>query len=129
MIYNTELLKSNLCHYNNVYILVRGNITIKGDNGAEVAIKNCAPLIKFITKVNGTTIDDIEELDLVMPMHNLLQYSSSYSDTTKSLWLFLKDEPTNFNADIGDNVAFKSFMYKTKLVRKTEAPLTANKNK
>ena len=38
IIYNTEVLKSNLCDYNDAYILVEGNITIVGDNGAEVAI-------------------------------------------------------------------------------------------
>ena len=60
VIYNTEVLKSNLCDYNDAYILVRGDITIVGENSAEVAFKNCVPFITCITKINGTTIDDAE---------------------------------------------------------------------
>ena len=51
---------------------------------ARVAFKNCAPFIKCIIKIDGTTIDDTKDLDLVMPMYNLLEYSSNYSDTTGS---------------------------------------------
>ena len=61
IIYNTEVLKSNLYDYNNVYILVRGNITIIGHQVTQVAFKNCAPFTKCITKINGTTIDDAED--------------------------------------------------------------------
>ena len=51
----------------------------------EVAFKNCAPFIKCITKIDGTTIDGVEDLDFVMGMYNLLEYSSNYFDTTGSL--------------------------------------------
>ena len=47
--------------------------------------KNCAPFINSITKADGTTIDDAEDLYMVMPMYNLIEYSSKYSDTTNSL--------------------------------------------
>ena len=50
-----------------------------------MAFKNCAPFIKFITKIDGTIIDDAEDLDLVMLMYNTTEYSSSFSDTTSSL--------------------------------------------
>ena len=61
------MLKSNLCDYNDAYILVRGDITIIGRNILiEEAFKNCALFIKFITKIDGTTIDNAEDLDLVM---------------------------------------------------------------
>ena len=79
IIYNTEVLKSNPCDYNDAYILVRGDITIVGENRAEVAFM-------CISKIDGTTIDEAENLDLVMPMHNLLEYSSNYSDMASSLW-------------------------------------------
>ena len=52
-------------------------------------------------------------------MYNLIEYSSNYSDTTGSLWFYSKDEATNFNVDIGDNVAFKSSVYRTKLPGET----------
>ena len=55
IIYNTEVLKSNLCDYNNAYILVRGDITVKAAPATQVAFKNCAPFTKCITKIDGTT--------------------------------------------------------------------------
>ena len=65
----------------------------------KVAFKNSTTFTKCITKIDGTTIDDTEDLDLVMPIYNLIQYSSNYSETTGSLWFYSKDETTNFNAD------------------------------
>ena len=50
--------------------------------------KNCAPFTKCITTIDVTTIDDAKDLDLVMPMYNLLEYSSNYSETTGSLWFY-----------------------------------------
>ena len=50
-----------------------------------MAFKNCAPFIKFITKIDGTIIDDAKDLDLVMLVYNTIEYSSSFSDTTSSL--------------------------------------------
>ena len=94
-------MKSNLCHYNNAYIIVRGDIIILGRNQtSEVASKNCAPFIKCITKMDRTTIGDAEDLELVISIYNLIEYSSNYSDTTGSLWFYLKNEAADFNADI-----------------------------
>ena len=121
IIYSTEGLKSILCGYNDPYILVRGDISIIGDNRHKVAFKICAPFTKFITKIDVTTIVDAEDLYLVMPMCNLLECSSNYSDTTGSLWFYSKDEATNFNADIVNRNNFKIFNYKAKLLGNTEA--------
>ena len=52
-----------------------GDIAVVQCNGNQLAFKNCAPFIKCVTKIGGTTIDDAEDLDLVMLMYNLLQYS------------------------------------------------------
>ena len=84
-IYNTEILKSHLGDYNDAYILVRGEITILVYPVTQVAFKNCAPFTKYITKIDGTTIDDAEDLDLVMSMCSLIEHSSNYSDITGSL--------------------------------------------
>ena len=105
--YNTEVLKSNLCDYNDAYILVKGDITVTASPEIQVAFKNCAPFTKHITKIDGATIDDAE----VMPMCNLIEYSSNYSETTGCLWFYSKDEATNFTADIADTNEFKSFKY------------------
>ena len=105
-----------------------GEITIIGGNEAQVAFKNCAPFIKCITKIDGTMIDDAEDLDLVIPMYDLLEYSLNYSDTAGSLWFYSKDEATNVNANIATNDDFKSFKYKTKLVGERDAQIAPNNN-
>ena len=116
IIYNTKVLKSNLRDYNDVILLGRGNITITGDQVTQVALKNCAPFTNCITKINRTTIDDAKDLDLVMPMYILIEYSSNYSETAGSLWFYSKDEAIGFNADIANTNNFKSLMYKAKLL-------------
>ena len=64
--YNAEVLKSNLCDYNDAHILVRDKITIIGHQVIQVVFRSCAPCTKSITKIYGTAIDDAEDLDLVM---------------------------------------------------------------
>ena len=71
IIYNTEVLKFNVCDYNDAYILIRGNIIIR-HQATQVAFKNCAPFTKFITKIDETTTDDAEDLDLVIAMYNMI---------------------------------------------------------
>ena len=92
--YNTGVLKSNLCNYNDAYILERDDITVTAAAATQVEFKNCTPFTKRITKIDGTTIDDAEDLDLTLAMYNLIEYSSNYSGTTGSLWFYSKDEIT-----------------------------------
>ena len=68
-----------------------------------------APFTKCITKIDGTTIHDAEELFLVIPMYNLIEYSPNYSETTGSLQFYSKD------TGIANNNNFKFFEYKAKL--------------
>ena len=76
--YNTEGLKSNLCNCNNANILLRGDIAVAAVPETQVALKkNCAPFTKCITKIDWTTIDDAENLDLGMSMYNRIEYSSN----------------------------------------------------
>ena len=82
IIYNAEVLQFNLCDYRDAYILVRGNITTIGHQVTQEAFKNCARFPKCITKIDRTTIHDAEDFDLVMPVHNLIEYISNYSKTT-----------------------------------------------
>ena len=82
IIYIMEVLKSNLCDQNDAYILVRGGITIIGHQVTQIAFKKCAPFTKCITKIDETTIDDAENLNLVMLMCILIEYSSNYSEIT-----------------------------------------------
>ena len=122
IIYSTEVLKSNPCNFNDDYILVRGDITILGRYAAnQVTVKNCGPFTKCKPKPDGTTTDDVEDLDLLKLMYNLLEYSSDYFDKTDSSWFYPKDEAINFNAHIGNTDVFKSFKYKAKLLTNADA--------
>ena len=62
IIYNTEVLKSNVCDYNDAYILVRGDITVTVAPATQISFKNCAPFTKCITKIDRITIDGVEDL-------------------------------------------------------------------
>ena len=91
---STEVLKSNLCDYNDANILVRVDITIIRHLAIEVVLKNYALSSKFITNIDAAMTDDAEDLDLILPMYNLIICSSNYSDTAGSLWFYSKDEAT-----------------------------------
>ena len=93
-------LRSDLCDCSDAYIVVKGDITLEGDNDASkrnknLAFKNNAPFINCISKINGVQIDNAEYLDVVMPMHNLLEYRKNYKKTTSSFWNYYRDEVSN----------------------------------
>ena len=88
--------------------------------------KNWEPFIKCITKFDEKTIENAEDLDLVMPMYNLIEYNSHYSEITGSLWFYSKEEATDFDADIANDDNFKSFKYKANLLGSTAAWLPPN---
>ena len=95
----TSVLRSDLCDYSSAYIIVKGDITVTNLNNAKrnkaVAFKNNAPFINCISKINGIKIDNAEDLDVVMPMYNLPEYSKNYRKTTGSLWNYYRDQPSN----------------------------------
>ena len=108
IIYPTEVLKPNFCDYIlHAYILLWSDISIIGQNNAtQVAFEDCAPFNKSITKIDGTAIDDAEDLDLVMPMYNLLKCRWNYFNTAGSWGFHSKGEPTNLNNDIAILIFF-----------------------
>ena len=67
-------MKSNLCDFDDAYILVRGDFTIIGYQAKQVAFKNRAPFTTCIRKIDGTKIDNAEDLDLVMPMYFIISF-------------------------------------------------------
>ena len=85
----TSMLRLNLCDFSNAYIVVKGDITVTEPNNAKrnksVAFKDKAPFINCIQKINGVQIDNAEDLDFIMLMYNLLEYSKNYRKTTGSL--------------------------------------------
>ena len=110
------MLRSNLCDYADSYILVKGTITIigAGDDAAarradernkRVTFKNCAPFTKCLSRINNTDIENAHDIDIVMPMYNLIEYSDNYSKISGSLWQYYKDDP---NDNLADSESFKS---------------------
>ena len=98
--FETEVIKSNLCDYSDAYVLVTGNITATGgDANTRVAFKNCAPFTKCITHINDEHVDNADNLDIIMPMYNLIEYSHNYSDTSASLWQFKRDKQNMNNGN------------------------------
>ena len=89
--FKTSMLRSDLCDYSDAYIVVKGRISVRGTNDAnkrnkKLTFKNNAPFRSCISKINNTFIDNAEDLDIVMPMYNLLECSKNYSVTSGSLW-------------------------------------------
>ena len=84
----TPMLRAVLCDFSDAYIVVKGDITVTELDNAKrnksFAFKNNAPFINCIWKINGVEIDGAEDLDVVMPMYNLLEYSKNYEKTTGS---------------------------------------------
>ena len=123
--FKTSMLRSDLCDFSDAYIVVKGNITVTkktftaddieapnntaanatatntaNDNAfgeKKLVFKNNAPFINCISKINGVQTDNAEDLDVVMPMYNLLEYSKNYRKTTGRLHYreHYRDEPSN----------------------------------
>ena len=90
--FETKVIKSN-CDDSDAYILVTENITSTNtsDANTRIAFKNRAPFTKCITHINDEHVNNADNLDIIIPMYNLLGYSDNYSDTSGSLWQFKRD--------------------------------------
>ena len=117
----TPMLRSDLCDFRDVYIVVKGTITTEQNTNINndghnkpFVFKNNAPFISYILKINSVLIDNAEDLDFVMPMYNLIEYKKNYRKTTGSLWNYYRDEPDN--DEIRDS---KSFKYRTSITGNT----------
>ena len=94
------MLRSDLCNYSDPYIVVKGRISVRGNNDAtkrkkKLNFKNNAPFRSCISKIKSTLIDNAEDLHVVIPMYNLLEYRDNYSMTSGSLWIYYRDELNN----------------------------------
>ena len=128
--FKTSLLRSDLCDYSDAYIVAKGDITLTKTNGRGIidirnrflAFKNNVPFTNCISKINNGLIDNAKDLNIVMPMYNLLEYSKNYRKTKGSLWNYYRDEPNNpptdnYNANPITNS--ESFKYKSSITGKT----------
>ena len=133
--FKTPMLRSNLCDYSDAYILVKGTITVKApgvNNNANnirdkrnrpVILKNKAPLVSCITRINGELIEDADDLDIIISMYNLLEYSKNYRKTIGSLYNYYRDELSDdADDDNFDNIKVvnsNTFKYKIKITGNT----------
>ena len=125
----TSVLRSDLCDISDAYIVVKGIVTVSADEtdrdemNRQVILKNNAPFIFCISKINGVLVENEEDLDIGMPMYNLLEYNKNYSKTCASLRNYYTDELTDEkNDNNGPNknvINSKSFTYKTSITGST----------
>ena len=89
--FKTTMLKSSLCDYSDAYILIEGTITVNNTAAADadanntnkkVMFKNCAPFTNCMSEINNTIADNTKDIDIVMPMYNLIEYSDNHSKTS-----------------------------------------------
>ena len=133
--FKTPTSRSDLCDYSDAYILVKGTITvtapgankdannIRDKRNRPVILKNNAPFVSCITRINGELIEDADDLDIVMSMYNLLEYSKNYRKSIGSLYNYSRDELSD---DADDNnfdnikvVNSNTFKYKNKIIGNT----------
>ena len=133
--FKTPMLRLSLCDYSDAYILVEGTITvtalgvnndasnIRDKKNRPVILKNNAPFVLCITRINGELIEDANDLDIVIPMYNLLEYSKNYRKTIGLLYNYYRDELSD---DADDNnfdnikvVNSNTFKYKIKITGNT----------
>ena len=129
--FKTTMLKSSLCDYSDVYILLKGTVSVNNtaadgpatnNTNKKVISKNCAPFTNCISEINNTQIDNAKYIDIVMPMYNLIEYSDNYAKTTGSLWHYCKDIPARNNNQIvifAENNLTDSFNFKVKFTGQT----------
>ena len=125
--FKTSMLRSDLCDYSDAHVWVKGTITVTNPNtnvnfDSRLTLKNNAPFISGISKINGELVENAEDLDIVMPMYDLLEYSKNYEKTSGSLFNYCRDEPKEHTLGVGNyavNISIrnsKSFDYKAKIV-------------
>ena len=130
--FKTTMPRSSLCDYSDAYILFKGNISVDNtvvsavdpnNRNKKVIFKNYARFTNCLSKINNSQIDNVEYIDIVMPMYNLTEYSDNYSKTSGSLWQYCKEIPAVNNAgdivDLNGANATDSFTFKTKITGHT----------
>ena len=133
--FKAPMLRSNICDYSDAYILVKGTITvmapgaynnannIRDKRNRPLILKNNAPFVSCITRINGELIEDADDLDIVMSMYNLLEYSKNYRKTIGSLYNYYRDELSDDADDNNfDNIKVINsniFKYKNKITGNT----------
>ena len=96
------------------------------NNDKKVLFKNCAPFTDCISEIDNTERDSAKDVDIVMPMYDLKEYSNNYLKTSWSLWQNYRGELNLDNTDnvahfIGGNYNSRSIKYRHRITEKTNA--------
>ena len=135
-------MRNDLCDFNYAYIVVTGKITATNPGNdanvynRKVSLKNSAPFFNCTLKINSQLIEDAQDLDIVIPMYNLLYYSKNFRKTRGSFWNYYPDMPKSGhdnNVDLRQRIIYpikdsQSFNYKTKLFGNVDAVADAADN-
>ena len=132
--FKTTMLKSSLCDSGDAYILVKGTISVNNTAVADAAVnnddkkvifKNGTPFTNCISQINNTQVDNAKDIDIVMPMYNLMEYSDNYAKTSGSLWQYCKNIPARNNnnnngiVNLTEGNTIDSFNFKAKITGQT----------
>ena len=116
-----EVIKPNLRDYSDVYILVTGNIAVaNGNQNTLVSFKNCSPFTRCLTHLNDENVETADNLDIILNLYNLIEYSDNYEQSSGSLWQYKRDEQNLNAAGNIDNVNahdLSSSKYKSNLLK------------
>ena len=93
--FKTSMIRSNLCDYSDAYLHNKTIITVPNtwaaaalvyNTNKKVIFKKCAPFNNCVSEINNTQVDHTQDVDIVMPMYNLIEYNDVYLKTLRSLW-------------------------------------------
>ena len=119
--FEISIIRLNLCNYSDAYIPVKGTITVPNtaasvnNTNNKVIFKKFASFTICTSEINNTQVDDGQNIDIVMPMYNLIEYSDVYSKTSGCLWQYYSCEPAldnnnnviDFPANNNNSISFK----------------------
>ena len=131
--FKTTMLKSGLCDYSDAYILAKGTITVNNTAAADADANNTHKKVIFkntLNTFNNTQIDNAKDIDIVMPMYNLIEYSDNCAKTSESVWQYCKDIPAVDNnngiVNFAENYLADSFNFKVRMTGQTGDDGTKN---
>ena len=97
--------------------MATGKVTVVGGNDdTRVAFKNCAPFTKCTVRINDEHVEEADNLDIIAPMYNSIEYSDNYQDSSAALYQYKRDEPPKNNANNISTVNSRSFKHKASLL-------------
>ena len=106
------MIRTNFCGYSDAYIHVKATIAIQDTAAAAAPVNNtnkivifktCASFSKCISEINNAELDDAQDIDIVMLMYNLIEYSNVYLKASGSLWQYYRNEPAQDNNNNSNN--------------------------